>query len=128
MNTLTTQGIKVMVETTYEPYYSDPDAQRCFFRYDIVIENNSDYTIQILRRHWKIQDSDGSKREVEGEGIVGQQPVLKPGEKHSYSSRCPLNTDMGVMSGTFLTERQVDGAQFNVVVPAFFMQAPFRLN
>ena len=81
-----TDGVKVSVETIYQPEYSNPSNEHFMFAYRIQIENLSPYTVQLMSRHWHIFDSNGSRREVEGEGVVGQQPVISPGEIHEYVS------------------------------------------
>ena len=81
-----------------------------------------------MRRHWKIYDAQSAVREVEGEGVVGQQPTLEPGEFHEYVSGCNLKTEMGKMKGTYLMERVVDGSKFRVTIPEFVMIAPYKLN
>ena len=101
MNTLTTQGIKVSVEPFYLPKESFPSQHRYVHAYRITIDNRSEHTVQLLRRHWYIMESNGLVREVEGEGVVGLQPILQPNEKHTYTSWCPMMTDMSKMYGTF---------------------------
>lgn len=128
MVTEITQGIKVTVETEYQPAYSSPSQYHYVFTYRITIENQSEYTIQLLRRHWHIFDAGFTKREVEGEGIVGQQPVLEPGNSHQYVSGCNLKSGIGKMVGTYLMERVVDGTRMQVNIPEFTMVAPLRLN
>jgi ApaG protein len=128
MVTQTTQGIKVSVETEYQPAYSSPSQHHYVFTYRITIENLSEFTIQLLRRHWHVYDAGFTKREVEGEGVVGQQPVLEPGQCHQYVSGCNLKSGLGKMEGTYLMERIVDGARFHVHIPPFSLVAPFRLN
>ncbi|MCU0367877.1 MAG: Co2+/Mg2+ efflux protein ApaG [Cyclobacteriaceae bacterium] len=123
-----TQGIKVSVETEYQPSYSSPSQYHYVFTYRITIENQSEFTIQLLRRHWHIHDAGYTMREVEGEGVVGQQPVLEPGQVHQYVSGCNLKSGIGKMVGTYQIERIVDGVKFEVVVPEFTMTAPLRLN
>jgi ApaG protein len=123
-----TQGIKVTVETEYQPSYSSPSQYHYVFTYRITIENQSDFTIQLLRRHWHIHDAGFTTREVEGEGVVGQQPVLEPGQSHQYVSGCNLKSGIGKMAGTYRMERVVDGATFQVAIPEFTMIAPIRLN
>ncbi|MGB0863453.1 MAG: Co(2+)/Mg(2+) efflux protein ApaG, partial [Saprospiraceae bacterium] len=78
-------------------------------------------------RHWFISDSNGAKREVEGAGVVGEQPILEPSQMHYYTSWCPLETEIGMMKGTFLMEKE-DGSTFKVVVPEFQMLVPHRMN
>lgn len=128
MITEITQGIKVTVETEYQPSYSSPSQYHYVFTYRITIENQSEYTIQLLKRHWSIYDAGFLSREVEGDGVVGQQPVLEPGQNHQYVSGCNLKSGIGKMVGTYQMERVVDGAKFVVIVPEFTMIAPIRLN
>lgn len=128
MVTEITEGIKVSVETEYQPEYSSPSQFHFVFTYRITIENRSAYTIQLLRRHWYIHDLNYPQREVEGEGVVGVQPILEPGESHQYVSGCNLKSGLGKMYGAYSMERTIDGKRFNVIIPAFIMVAPFRLN
>lgn len=128
MITEITQGIRVSVETEYQPSYSSPSQYHYVFTYRITIENQSEYTIQLLRRHWHIHDAGFASREVEGEGVVGQQPVLEPGQSHQYVSGCNLKSGIGKMLGYYHMERIVDGVKFRVLVPDFTMVAPLRLN
>ena len=123
-----TEGIKITVKTFYRPEYSDPRRNNYLFSYHIKIENQSGYAVQLLRRHWYIFDSNGEYREVEGKGIIGEQPVLEPGELHEYESACNLSTEIGKMYGTYLMERQMDKIRFKVNIPEFHMVAPHRLN
>lgn len=123
-----TEGIKITVQTEYKPEYSSPMNMHYVFAYRISIENNSENTIQLLRRHWFIYDSEGSVREIEGEGVVGQQPILESGESHQYVSGCNLKSSIGKMKGTFLLEKIMDGKKFKVNIPEFVLIPPFRLN
>ncbi|QIX60632.1 Co2+/Mg2+ efflux protein ApaG [Hymenobacter lutimineralis] len=128
MNTISTQGVTVSVTTNYLPDYSSPGQEHYVFAYKIDIRNDSEYTVKLLRRHWYIYDANGVVREVEGEGVVGQQPVLEPGESHQYVSGCNLKTGVGKMRGTYQMERLVDGSHFDVDIPEFTLIVPFRLN
>ncbi|MBG8555352.1 MULTISPECIES: Co2+/Mg2+ efflux protein ApaG [Hymenobacter] len=128
MNTISTQGVTVSVTTNYLPDYSSPSQEHYVFAYKIAIRNDSEYTVKLLRRHWYIYDANGVVREVEGEGVVGQQPVLEPGESHQYVSGCNLKTGVGKMRGTYQMERLVDGSHFDVDIPEFTLIVPFRLN
>ncbi|MEO1049484.1 MAG: Co2+/Mg2+ efflux protein ApaG [Bacteroidota bacterium] len=128
MVTEITQGIKVSVETEYQPSYSSPSQYHYVFTYRITIENQSEYTIKLLRRHWYIHDANTARREVEGEGVVGQQPVMEPGQSHQYVSGCNLKSGVGKMLGTYLMERIVDGKNFEVKIPEFTMIVPFKNN
>ncbi|MFM7854247.1 MAG: Co2+/Mg2+ efflux protein ApaG [Flammeovirgaceae bacterium] len=123
-----TQGVKVIVETEYQPSYSSPSQYHYVFTYKVTIINNSDYAIQLLRRHWFIHDAGYTVREVEGEGVVGLQPILEPGESHQYVSGCNLKSGLGKMLGTYQMERIVDGSKFYVNIPELVMVAPIRLN
>jgi ApaG protein len=123
-----TDGVKVSVETIYQPEYSNPANEHYMFAYKIQIENLGDYSVQLLRRHWVIFDSNGSKREVEGEGVVGLQPILAPGQHHEYVSGCNLKTNMGFMQGTFQMRRLVDNELFDVNIPQFALIPPFKQN
>lgn len=123
-----TEGVKVSVETIYQPEYSNPSNDHFMFAYRIQIENLGAYSVQLMRRHWLIFDSNGSRREVEGEGVVGQQPVIAPGGMHEYVSGCNLQTDMGTMEGTYEMRRLVDNESINVSIPKFSLIAPFKLN
>ncbi|MCB9275179.1 MAG: Co2+/Mg2+ efflux protein ApaG [Lewinellaceae bacterium] len=128
METLITNGIKVSVQPSYQPEYSRPALHRFVFSYRITIENLSSHTVQLLRRHWFIWDGNGAVREVEGEGVVGQQPTLAPGESHEYASWCDLATGIGNMRGAYLMRRHSDGDTFQVGIPLFRMVAPVLLN
>lgn len=123
-----THGVKVCVSTSYQPEYSSPMQSHYVFTYKVRIENHSDHTVQLLRRHWYIHDANGVIREVEGEGVVGQQPILEPGEVHEYISGCNLKTELGKMKGTYLMEKVVDGKKFRVTIPEFVMVVPYKLN
>lgn len=128
MTTEITNGVKVSVMTEYLPDYSSPIQQHYVFTYRISIENCSEYTVQLLRRHWFIHDANNTVREVEGEGVVGQQPILEPGESHEYVSGCNLKSGLGKMYGHYTMERVVDGKHFKVNIPEFTMVVPFKLN
>jgi ApaG protein len=128
MVTKITEGVKISVETFYQEEYSQPMNNEFMFAYRITIENGSENTIKLLRRHWYIFDSCGITREVEGEGVVGLQPVIEPGKSHQYVSGSHLKTELGKMYGTYLMERQIDGKRFKVNIPEFQLIAPFKLN
>ncbi|MBS1658178.1 MAG: Co2+/Mg2+ efflux protein ApaG [Bacteroidetes bacterium] len=128
MVTQITEGVKISVETFYQEEYSQPSSNEYMFAYRITIENQSDQTVQLLRRHWYVFDSCGITREVEGEGVVGLQPVIEPGKSHQYVSGSHLKTEMGKMFGTYLMERMIDGTRFKVKIPEFHLVAPFKMN
>lgn len=122
------EGITISVETYYQPEYSNPVNGEYMFAYRITIENNNLFAVKLLRRHWHIYDSNGSLREVEGEGVVGVQPQINPGESYQYVSGCNLRSEIGKMYGTYQMENMNSKKQFDVVIPSFEMCAPFKLN
>ncbi len=128
MVTATTEGIKITVKNDYQPEYSSPKHNHFVFTYKIRIENCSEYTMQLKRRHWYIHDANNEKTEVEGEGVIGQQPVLEPGQTHEYVSGCNLKSGIGRMYGTYEMERAVDGKKITVTIPEFTLVVPFLLN
>ncbi|WP_395807981.1 Co2+/Mg2+ efflux protein ApaG [Daejeonella sp.] len=128
MVTKITDGVKVSVDTIYQPEYSNPVNEHFMFAYRVKIENMGEYSVQLMNRHWTIFDSNGTKREVEGEGVVGQQPVIEPGNNHEYVSGCNLKTDIGSMKGSYEMKRIVDGQTFRVNIPEFYLITPFKLN
>jgi ApaG protein len=123
-----TQGIQVSVETKYRQEYSQPEEEFYFFSYYITIKNFTDDTVQLMRRHWEIIDSGGEFREVEGPGVVGEQPVLLPGEQFSYQSSCTFRTPIGKMKGTYLFVKINSRESFRVEIPEFVMVVPSLLN
>ncbi len=128
MVTEVTEGVRVSVEVEYQPDYSSPGQYHYVFTYRVTIENNSPRTIQLLRRRWHIIDAGYPMRLVEGDGVVGQQPVIEPGQMHQYVSGCNLKSGMGCMYGSYEVERLVDGLVLQVTIPRFQMIAPFKLN
>lgn len=123
-----TQGVKVSVVTEYQEEYSNPLQDHFVFTYKIQIENNSNFTVKLLRRKWAIYDIMCQNREVEGEGVIGQQPTLEPGEFYEYVSGCNLKSGFGKMVGTYQMERIVDGSVFFVQIPEFSLIIPWKLN
>lgn len=128
MITKITDGVKITVETLYQPEYSNPANDHYMFAYKISIENLTEYSVQLMRRHWFIFDSNGTHREVEGEGVVGLQPVIDPGSFHEYVSGCNLKSDIGTMKGSYKMLRLIDNEEFEVKIPEFSMVAPYKLN
>lgn len=122
------EGIEITVETFYQADYSNPLKGEFMFAYRITIENHNKYTVKLLRRHWFIFDSNAEHREVEGEGVVGVQPVLQSGENYQYVSGCNLKTEMGKMHGNYQMENQNNKQLFFVNIPAFELVAPTKLN
>lgn len=128
MVTAVTKGVKVTVETEYQPEYSSPSQHHYVFTYRVIIVNGSAHTIQLKRRKWYIHDVSTTVRVVEGDGVVGQQPVMEPGEQHQYISGCNLKSGIGKMHGTFEMEQIIDGAVFQVDIPEFQMIFPSKFN
>ncbi|MBL4653136.1 MAG: Co2+/Mg2+ efflux protein ApaG [Flavobacteriales bacterium] len=128
MTTEVTEGIQITVKSFYRPGFSNPLKNHFLFTYRVTIENNSNDTVQLLSRHWHIFDSNADHYEVEGEGVVGFQPILLPGDVHEYESACELTSEMGSMYGTYTMQRQLDDSMFDVNVPKFELVAPMKLN
>lgn len=128
MTTLVTKGIRVSVETFYMQSQSNVANNHFVFVYRINISNETEYTVQLLRRHWFIHDAAANIREVEGEGVTGQKPIILPGESHQYLSWAPIPTEIGKMVGYYLMERLEDNTRFHVTIPEFALVAPFKLN
>lgn len=128
MQTLITQGIEVNVETFFQPEHSSPRDGAFVFAYHISISNHNLFTVQLLRRKWTITNGFGDVRKVEGEGVVGRQPVLYPGDSYQYVSGCDHITPIGMMYGTYVFQNKATGQEFEVSVPVFKMEAPEILN
>lgn len=126
--TAVTEGIRVSVRSAYVREESSPDHEHYVFAYHVQIINESPYKVQLLRRKWEILDALGRKREVSGEGVIGQQPLLAPGQVHEYISGCNFGTPIGQMQGHYFMIRNVDQAEFPVRIPRFTMVVPFTLN
>lgn len=106
---------------------SDPDSERYVFAYTITVENTGEVPAQLISRHWIITDADLRIQEVRGEGVVGEQPVLKPGERFQYTSGCALNTPFGSMKGSYQM-RAADGTEFEATIPEFSLSGPRTLH
>lgn len=128
MVTQITRGIKISVATTFEGTYYKNHTIHFAFAYHITIENHSKDQVQLISRHWDIYDALNFKETVDGEGVVGKKPVLKPGEIHTYSSGCLLCSPHGSMSGYFNMVNFTTTKIFKVIVPVFNLSAPFALN
>ncbi|HJV20898.1 MAG TPA: Co2+/Mg2+ efflux protein ApaG [Sediminibacterium sp.] len=128
MTSKISEGIEITVETFYQADYSNPLKGEFMFAYRITIENHNKFTVKLLRRHWYIFDSNAENREVEGEGVVGVQPVLLPGENYQYVSGCNLKTEMGRMYGSYQMENENTRQLFSVNIPSFDLIAPSKLN
>lgn len=123
----TTHNIRVSVEARYIEEQSQPEENRYVWAYTITIVNMGSETVQLQSRHWEITDGNGFIHEVEGEGVVGQKPVLNPGDAFEYTSGCPLPTPFGAMTGHYL---MVDnrGQQLTVAIPAFPLESPHMVR
>lgn len=128
MNSIITHGIEISVKTSYYAQQSDPKSSYYFFVYEITITNKSEYTVKLLHRHWDITDALGEKRDVDGEGVVGETPTLQPNETFNYNSGCDFVTEIGKMSGYYTMQKLTDKSTFNVLIPEFIMVLPARLN
>lgn len=123
----TTRGVHVSVVSEYAPDRSRPTDQQWFFLYTITIANQSDETVQLLSRHWIITDATGKVEEVRGPGVVGQQPVLTPGESFTYTSGCPLGTPFGTMEGTYQMVTR-GGEGFEARIAPFTLSEPYTVH
>ncbi len=121
----TTAAIKVIVEPFYLEEQSEPEDNHFVWAYHVRIENNGQKTVQLMTRHWRITDSLGNTQEVQGDGVVGEQPVLTPGGSFEYTSGTPLATPSGIMVGTYQMETE-SGDRFDVDIPAFSLDSPYQ--
>lgn len=121
-------NIEISVEVKYFDRQSLPRENHYFFAYFITIENKSDFTFQLTKRHWDIFDSIGEKREVDGDGVVGETPILEPGQKFQYNSGCNLNSEIGYMKGYYTVVKLLDEKEFFVEIPKFDLIVPAKLN
>jgi ApaG protein len=119
----TTRGVVVRVSVSYLPEQSEPTRGRWFWAYHIRIENEGTVAVQLLTRHWIITDGRGLRHTVEGEGVVGEQPMIAPGASFDYVSGCPLSTPTGSMQGSYHMIDE-DGDAFDVIIPRFALIAP----
>jgi len=122
-----THGIRVQVRARYSPEHSVPNRSHWFFLYTIRISNEGNAKAQLLNRHWIIVDGTGHTEEVRGEGVVGQQPELEPGQSFEYTSGCPLGTPFGSMSGTY-EMRRADGVSFEAEIALFELVQPSAIH
>ena len=120
----TTREIRIKVKPFYLDEQSEPEEERYVWAYRVNIENIGDETVQLMNRHWRITDQLGRLQEVKGAGVVGEQPILNPGESYEYTSGTPLPTPSGIMVGTYEMESSA-GERFNVEIPAFSLDSPY---
>ncbi len=128
MDSIITNGIEITVRNRYYAEHSDPKSNHYFFVYEIAITNKTDYTVKLIKRHWDIVDGYGESRVVDGEGVVGETPIIEPGETFVYNSGCDFSTEFGKMSGHYVMQKLIDNSMFNVLIPEFLMVLPARLN
>jgi ApaG protein len=127
MSDTTTQGIRVQVESLYDEDRSAPQESYYFFAYRVRISNLGTRSAQLLSREWIITDANGNQQQVQGPGVVGEQPVLAPGEEFEYTSFCPLSTPVGSMHGAYRMVRD-DGEAFDAVIAPFSLAVPHSVN
>ncbi len=123
-----TSGIKISVETSFEGSFYKNHKMTFAFGYQITIENQSKDSVQLTSRFWRIKDALNHTEIVQGEGVIGQKPVLKPGESHTYSSGCLLTSPFGSMRGYYNMINFTSSKKFKVSIPSFKLSAPFALN
>ena len=128
MVTQITKGIKVSVESSFEGTYYKESKLHYAFEYSVKIENQSKEVVQLDSRHWVILDSLNKEETVDGEGVIGKKPVLKPGQSHTYTSGCLLASPFGAMYGYYRMINLNSTKKFNVMIPVFKLSAPFSLN
>ena len=128
MITQVTRGIKVSIQTTFEGTFFKNYKMHYAFGYTITIENQGKDTVQLVGRHWEIFDSLKERETVDGEGVVGKKPVIRPGKSHTYSSGCLLASPIGAMKGFYGMVSISTAEEFEVEIPTFKFAAPFALN
>ena len=122
-----TRGVRVQVESRYSASHSQPQFKRWFFLYKVKITNESKKAVRLISRHWIIEDADGRREDVRGPGVVGEQPVLSPGESFEYTSGCPLTTPFGSMRGTY--QMTTDGGElFDADIAPFTLSEPTNVH
>jgi ApaG protein len=120
-----TRDIRIAVEPDFLEDQSEPEENRYLWSYRVIIENKSPTPVQLLSRYWRITDSRGRTREVRGEGVIGEQPVIAPGRAYEYTSGAPLETASGFMTGTYRM-RASTGESFEVGIPMFALESPYE--
>ena len=123
-----THGIEISVKCNYWPDQSSPKDNLYFFIYYITIQNNSKQAVQLIKRHWDIFDSNTEKRIVDGIGVVGETPILEPGEKYEYNSGCNLVSEIGYMKGYYTMKNMADQSEMEAEIPRFNMIVPAKMN
>lgn len=128
MVTAVTSGIRISVTPRYEPDYREPGSWNYFFSYEVCIENLNDFHVQLIGREWHIFDTVGEKRLVQGMGVVGESPVIAPGERYIYHSACDLKGDFGYMTGYYQMLDYSSKQMFKVRIPRFNLEVPYAMN
>lgn len=128
MGTLITSGVLISVKTQFRVDLSDIPGQSYFYNYMIEVINQNSFDVQLLTREWYIFDSLNQARLVSGEGVVGEQPILKPGERYCYTSGCEIHSDLGMMKGFYTFRNLADGRIFQVFIPTFLLEHEGKLN
>jgi ApaG protein len=128
MNTITTEGVKITVDTQFSSDLSEVNQNQFFFNYHIEITNNNDYSVQLLHRDWYIFDSLNYPNKVSGEGVIGEQPILKPGQTFAYASGCCLTSEIGQMKGYYTFKNLINHDFFKVEIPSFQLEYRGKLN
>lgn len=128
MKTATTEGVQITVKTNYRSDLSNILENQFFFNYTIEITNNNSFPVQLLNRNWFIFDSINEPRIVNGDGVVGEQPILKSGQSFSYTSGCDLQSEIGYMKGFYTFENKINGDYLQVFIPTFELYFPGKLN
>lgn len=128
MNTLITSGVQISVKSNFRSDLSEVIESQYFYNYRVVIENTNSFDVQLISRDWYIFDSMSSARYVNGPGVIGEQPIIKPSETYTYMSGCDLQSELGLMKGFYTLKNLVDGSLFEVFVPVFKLEYPPKLN
>jgi ApaG protein len=128
MNTITTEGIKICVTTQFRADLSSVADNRFFYNYRIEMENNNENTVQLMHRDWYIFDSLHEPNFVSGKGVIGEQPILRPGQTYSYTSGCELRSEIGRMKGFYTFLNKSTGDLFQVFIPTFDLFHIGKLN
>jgi len=123
-----TKGILIQAKPEFNEVYSNAERDNYVFTYRITICNNTNFACQLMSRKWIIFDSIGKQSEVKGEGVIGVQPIIEPGQVHSYESYCPIKSDVGYMKGVYQMRRLDNEAFFDVQIPLFELITPYKLN
>jgi ApaG protein len=123
-----TKGIKISIETEFEGTFYKDDCIHYAFSYEVVIENQSNEVAQLIARKWDIMEALNENETIIGEGVVGEKPILIPGNRHTYSSECVLKSPFGAMKGSYLMVNPTNSKQFKVTIPTFKLSASFAQN